>query len=194
MTLTGTGFVIGATTVAVSGSGVTVNSVVVSSATALTANFVIDATAATGAHTVTVTTAGGTSGGQLFTINPPAPTLTSVAPNQGVQGATVAVTLTGTNFVVGATAVAVSGSGVTVNSIVVGSATSLTASFVIDATAATGARTVTVTTAGGTSGGQTFTITALTLTSVAPNVGIRGTTVPVTLTGTNFVVGAGLRR
>ena len=36
-----------------------------------------------------------------------APTLTSVTPNQGVVGTTVAVTLTGTNFVVGATTVTV---------------------------------------------------------------------------------------
>ena len=56
-----------------------------------------------------------------------APTLTSVAPNQGTQGTTVAVTLTGTNLVVGATTVAVSGAGVTVNTVVVGSKTSLTA-------------------------------------------------------------------
>ena len=52
---------------------------------------------------------------------PGAPTLTSVAPNQGTQGTTVAVTLTGTNFVVGATTVAVSGAGVTVTNVVVGS-------------------------------------------------------------------------
>ena len=49
------------------------------------------------------------------------PTLTSVSPNQGIQGTTVAVTLTGTNFVVGATTVNVSGTGVTVNNVVVGS-------------------------------------------------------------------------
>ena len=121
----------------------------------------LDAAAAAGARTVTVTTAGGTSGAQTFTINAPAPvapTLTSVAPNQGIRGTTVAVTLTGTNFVVGATTVTVSGAGVTVNNVVVGSSTSLTASFVLDAAAAAGARTVTVTTAGGTSGAQTFTI------------------------------------
>ena len=87
-----------------------------------------------------------------------APTLTSVTPNQGILGTTVAVTLTGTNFVVGATTVNVSGGGVTVDNIVVGSATSLTANFVSIAAAAAGARTVTVTTAGGTSGGQTFTV------------------------------------
>ena len=124
---------------AVSGAGVTVNNVVVGSTTSLTANFVLDAAAATGARTVTVTTAGGTSGGQTFTINPPAPvapTLTSVSPNQGLRGTTVAVTLTGTNFVVGATTVAVSGAGVTVNNVVVGSTTSLTANFVLDPAAA----------------------------------------------------------
>ena len=176
----------------------TVTNVVVGSATSLTANFVLDCGRRAGARTVTVTTAGGTSGGQTFTINlpaPGAPTLTSVAPNQGTQGATVAVTLTGTNFVVGATTVTVSGAGVTVNTVVVGSTTSLTANFVLDPAAAVGARTVTVTTAGGTSGAQTFTINlpapgAPTLTSVAPNQGIQGTTVAVTLTGTNFVVGA----
>src|SRR4029453_2812849 len=169
-----------------------VNSVVVGSGTSLTANFVLDAAAAGGPRTVTATTAGGTGGGQTFTLNLPAPTLTSVAPNQGIQGTTVAVTLTGTNLVVGATTVNVSGSGVTVNNVVVGSGTSLTANFVLDVAAAVGARTVTVTTAGGTSGGQTFTINlpAPTLTSVAPNQGLRVTTVAVTLTGTNFVVGA----
>ncbi len=127
VTLTGTNFVVGATTVAVAGGGMTVNSVVVGSSTSLTANFVLDAAAAAGARTVTVTTAGGTSAAQSFTINlPPAPTLSSVSPNQGIRGNTVAVTLTGTNFIAGATTVAVAGGGVTVNSLVVGSSTSLT--------------------------------------------------------------------
>ncbi len=145
----------------VGGSGVTVTNVVVGSRTSLTANFVLDPAAATGARTVTVTTASGTSGPRIFTVNlppPGAPTLTSVTPNQGIQGTTVAVTLTGTNFVVGATTVAVSGGGVTVNNVVVGSSTSLTANFVLDPAAAAGARSVTVTTAAGTSGAQTFTI------------------------------------
>ena len=86
------------------------------------------------------------------------PTLTSVSPNQGARGDTLVVTLTGTNFVVGATAVVAGGGGVTVSNVEVGSTTSLTANFVVDGAAALGPRTVTVTTAGGTSGGQTFTI------------------------------------
>ena len=54
-----------------------------------------------------------------------APTLTSVAPNQGIQGTSVAVRLNGTNFVVGATAVDVS-ADVPVEKVVVDSSTSLT--------------------------------------------------------------------
>ena len=140
VTLTGTNFVVGATTVAVSGAGVTVNNVVVGSSTSLTANFVLDPAAAAGARSVTVTTAAGTSGAQTFTVNlppgPGTPTLTSVSPNQGIRGTTVAVTLTGTNFVVGATTVTVAGGGVTVTNVVVGSSTSLTANFVLDPAAA----------------------------------------------------------
>src|SRR5205814_1588760 len=155
-----------------------------------TANFVLDPTAPTDARTVTVTTAAGTSGAQTFTITlpaPGAPTLTTIAPNQGLRGSTVAVTLTGTNFGVGAATGGGSGSGATVSNVVVGSSTSLTASFVLDPTAPTDARTVTVTTAAGTSGAQTFTVNppAPTLTSVSPNQGLRGSTVAVTLTGTN---------
>ena len=196
VTLTGTNFVVAATTVAVSGAGVTVNNIVVGSATSLTANIVIDPAAAAGARTVTVTTAGGTSGGQTFTINlpaPSAPTLTSVTPNQGLQGATVAVTLTGTNFVVAATTVAVSGAGVTVNNIVVGSATSPDREL-RDRSSGRRWRPH----GDGHDGRRDQRRADLhdqsppppTLTSISPNRGVRGSTVPVTLTGTNFVVGA----
>jgi coenzyme PQQ synthesis protein D (PqqD)/IPT/TIG domain-containing protein len=195
VTLTGTNFVAGATTVAVGGTGATVTNVIVGSGTSLTANVVLDPAAAEGPRTVTVTTASGTSGPRIFTIGlppPGAPTLTGVTPNEGIRGTTVAVTLTGTNFVVGATTVAVAGGGVTVNTVVVGTSTSLTANFVLDPAAVAGPRVVTVTTAGGTSTPQAFTISLPppTLTSVSPNQGIRGETVMVTLTGTNFVVGA----
>ncbi len=196
VTLTGTNFAVGATTVNVVGGGVTVINVVVGSGTSLTANFVLDPAAAAGARTVTVATAAGTSGALPFTIDllpgPGTPTLTSVSPNQGLRGTTVTVTLTGTNFAVGATGVTVSGAGVAVNTVVVNSTTSLTATFVIDAAAAASARNVTVTTAGGTSGAQPFTVNlaAPTLTNISPNQGIRGATVAITLTGTNFVVGA----
>ena len=89
---------------------------------------------------------------------PDAPTLTSVSPDDGFRGTTVPVTLTGTNFVVGATTVTVNSGGVTASNVVVSSATSLTADIVITAAAVAGAHTVKVKTAGGTSGPQTFTV------------------------------------
>jgi hypothetical protein len=67
-TITGTNFGMGAT-VAVGGSGVTVSGVTVTGSTSITATFFIDAEAATGARNVTVTTAGGTTSAQSFTIS-----------------------------------------------------------------------------------------------------------------------------
>lgn len=93
-------------------------------------------------------------------VNPQHPTLTSVLPNAGVQGTSVPVTLTGTNFVTGATTVTVAGGGVTASSVSVTSPTSLTATLVIDPMAQPGARSVSVTTANGTSGLVTFTVMA----------------------------------
>jgi hypothetical protein len=190
MTLTGANFVAGAT-VAVSNPGIAVGSVTVVSATQITATLTIDAGAATGAANVTVTTSGGTSGPAVFAVNPPAPTLTSVSPASGVQGAIVPVTLTGANFVAGAT-VAASNPGIAVGSVTVVSATQITATLTIDAGAATGAANVTVATSGGTSGPAVFTVNppAPVLTSVSPASGVQGAIVPVTLTGSNFVAGA----
>src|SRR5579862_3761844 len=105
VTLTGTNFAVGTTTVAVSSTGVTVSAVTVTSSTSLTASFAIAAGTAPGSYTVTVTTSAGTSATQPFTIAPPPPTLTALAPAAGVQGTTVGVTFTGTNFITGATTV-----------------------------------------------------------------------------------------
>src|SRR6202035_110974 len=112
------------------------------------------------------------------------PTLTSISPNSGEQGQDVAVTLTGTNFIAGAT-IGVSGAGITVSSTTVVSATQITATFTIAANAATGAQNITVTTSGGTSGAQPFTVNLAppTLTSINPNNGVQGQGVAVTLAG-----------
>ena len=111
-------------------TGITVSNTTVVSATQITATFTIAGNAATGAQNVTVTTSGGTSGAQAFTVNLAPPTLTSISPNSGVQGQGVAVTLTGTNFVAGAT-IGVSGAGITVSNTTVVSATQITATFAI---------------------------------------------------------------
>src|SRR5579862_4788784 len=192
ITLTGTNFVAGAT-IGVSGLGITVSNTTVVSATQITATFTIAGNAATGAQNVTVTTSGGTSGTQAFTVNLAPPTLTSISPNSGVQGQSVGVTLTGTNFVAGAT-IGLSGTGITVSNTTVVSATQITATFTIAANAASGVQNVTVTTSGATSGAQAFTVNLAppTLTSISPNSGVQGQGVAVTLTGTNFVAGASI--
>src|SRR5207244_1976170 len=119
------------------------------SGTSLTANFIIDPAAALGARSVTVSTAGGTSGSVTFTVNLGAPALASINPSSGIQGTSVSVALTGMNFLSGATALIISGSGVTGSAVNVAGATSLTATFTIAQTAVPGARSVTVATASG---------------------------------------------
>lgn len=122
----------------------------------------------------------------------PVPTLNTIAPATGVQGATVPVTLTGTNFVTGAT-VATGNTGITVSNMTIISATQITATFTIAPSAALGATNVTVTTSGGASGPIAFTVNSPsvpTLTSVGPPIGGPGTSIPVTLTGTNLFAGA----
>jgi YVTN family beta-propeller protein len=192
VTLAGSDFVPGATTVDVSGTGVTVSNVVVTGTTSLTADVSVAAGAPLGAYSMTVSTIGGTSGAQTFTVNPPPPTLVSATPNEGIQGSIETVTLTGTDFVAGATAVNVSGSGIAVDNVNVASSTSLTVNLDVAASAALGGRTITVTTAGGTSNTVAFTMLPPppTLASVAPSVGVQGTTQAVTLVGTDFVAGA----
>ncbi|MGP8176261.1 MAG: beta strand repeat-containing protein [Terracidiphilus sp.] len=190
VTLTGTNFQTGASLL-FNKSGITVSNMTVVSATQITATFTIAGTAAVGAVSFVVATSGGASGAQTFTVNPAPPTLTSVSPSLGTQGASVPVTLTGTNFVSGAT-VSTTNTGITVSSVTVVSATQITATFTIGGSATLGATNVTVATSGGASGAQTFTVNppAPTLTSVSPSSGAQGGSVPVTLTGANFVSGA----
>jgi hypothetical protein len=123
------------------------------------------------------------------TAPPVAPVLTSISPNGGMQGTSVAVTLNGTNFLP-ATTIAVSGTGVSVTGVSVVSSAKLTATFVIAATAASGARSVTAATTAGSSAALPFTVNTApakpTLTSLAPSAASRGARLTVTLNGTNF--------
>ena len=121
----------------------------------------------------------------------PPPTLTSINPTAGVRGTTVTVTLTGTNLL-GTTVVTVSGLGVTVPSFTVVNSSTITANFTISATAGLTTRNVNVTTPGGTSNNVSFTVQGPTLTSISPIQGFLGTTVNVTLTGTNLTGETGL--
>ncbi len=89
------------------------------------------------------------------------PTVTLATPSSGARGSSVAVTLTGTNFGVGAKLTFLAGSGVSLSGDpVVKSATTVKATFVVDAGAPTGDVKVTVTNPGGQKGSCTcFTVT-----------------------------------
>jgi len=152
LTVNGSGFQSGAT-VALSGAPLSTKFV---SSTQLTAS---GSTSATGSSVpVTVTNPDGqVSTGFNIVVTSGAPTLTSISPASGPRGATVAVTLTGTNFVAPAT-IYVAGGGVSVSAVTVVSATQITAQFAIANTAATGGHAVSVQTSNGTSGTVTFTV------------------------------------
>jgi hypothetical protein len=190
-----TSFVNG-TSVANFGSGITVNSTTVSSSTAAVANITISQTASIGSRNVTVTT-----GGQVATITggfsvlAGVPTLLTATPAFAQAGSTTNIVITGefTSFAQGSSSVSL-GSGVTVNTVTVSSATQLTANISVASNASVGARDITVTT-----GGQTetlssgFSVTAGTpvVTQINPNIGNPGAAVTVALTGqyTNWVNG-----
>jgi Ice-binding-like/Bacterial Ig-like domain/Quinohemoprotein amine dehydrogenase, alpha subunit domain III len=190
VTLAGTNFTTGAT-IGLSGTGITVTNTTVVSSSQITATFTIAANAPLVAQNVTVTTSGRTTGSVVFTVGPPLPTLTSIVLNSANQGQAMAVVLTGTNFLPGAS-IGMSGAGITVTNIVVVSATQITATFTLAANSPVGAQNVTVSTTSGTSNSVAFTVisSAPTLTSIIPNSGTQGQAVAVTLTGTNFIAGA----
>jgi hypothetical protein len=187
VTLTGSGLT-GVNAITVSGGGVTVSNLTVVDDATVTATFEVTAGAGLSARSVKVVTpVSGTSNAVTFTVVlPPVPTLVSIAPNSGVRGTAVPVTLTGTNFTAMGTKIVVSGSGVTVSNLTVVNDTAVTATFTIAVSAATTARNVTVTTPGGTSNIQTFTVLGPTLSSVTPNPVTHGAGILLTLTGTNL--------
>lgn len=177
VTLAGANFVTqtGTTSIAVSGTGVTVNNVGTCYVchdgrrdAVATATLAISPGASLGYRQLMVTTPGGTSNTRTFTIlaasEPPlAPALTGMSLNVGDTGQQVSVTLTGTNFVPEQTEVLAD--GIVVSSVNPVNATTLTASFTLPAVA--GLQNVRVRTPGGTSTDSiAFTVRA-TITSTA---------------------------
>jgi len=159
--------------------------VVVVNATTITAT---TPAGSAGASTVTVTNPGGLSGSLItgFTYIP-LPTISSVNPNAGTTLGGTAVTITGTNFVTGAT---VTFGAVAATSVVVVSSTTITATT---PAGSAGAVTVTVTNPAAQSGslanGYTYVVKP-TVSSVSPNNGPTAGGTAVTITGTNFAAGA----
>ena len=174
--VTGTNFVNGANA-SFSGTGVTVNTTTFTDSSHVTANITISASATLSARDVTVAnpdTQSATCSG-CFTVILPAPTATSASPTTGEAGTTRTVTVTGTNFVSGAT-VSFSGGGITVNTNTFVDSSHVTANITISSSATPSARNVSVTnpdTQSATCVGC-FTVTASVTASV---------TTPTTLTG-----------
>src|SRR2546422_3365699 len=147
-----------------------------------------------GAETVdvTVTVAGQTSAtgpAGRFTFEAPVPTVTQVMPSSGSIAGGTAVTLTGTDFVVGAT---VSFDGAAGTNVVVVGATSITAMPPAHAAGAIG---VTVTNIDNQSGGciacfDFRAAPAQTVTAVTPTSGTTAGGTAAGITGTNFAAGA----
>jgi hypothetical protein len=182
-----TNFVNGVTTAGFSGTGISVNSVTVTNPTSVTLNVDISPIAVPNQRTVTVTTnaevVSSSVTGTFFTVTPSPAAVASVSPNHGSQGETLSVNITGfvTHFANGSTSVSF-GNGVSVNSIVVNSPTSLAANITIQPTAATGSRDVIVTTAGETATGVgAFTVDQAPprVTSVSPATGHQAETLSV---------------
>jgi hypothetical protein len=192
-TLAGTGFVTGATVNFGSNPAITPSSV---TSTQIVATIPAADIATAGTVNVTVTNpaGGGTSNAQTFTINNPAPTVTSLSPtNATAGGAAFSLTLNGTAFV-STSVVKFNGAAKTTTFV---SATQLTAAITAADIATAGTATVIVTNpapGGGTSGNLSFTINAASapaLTSIAPTSATEGgAAFTFTLTGTGFLSGA----
>jgi hypothetical protein len=205
VTIAGTNFHLTGATVKLARTGqadIVANNVVVSSATQITCVLPIPAGALLGQWTVLVTNTDDLHTGELyngFTITTagPAPTVTSIDPNNGVQGTTITIiNLKGTNFVSGATVKLTRSGQLPINAtgVTVVNPTTITCSLTLSGIA--GQWDVVVVNPDAQFGtlANGFTIfapgTAPTISSINPNTGAQGTTVPVTITGTNYISGA----
>ncbi len=195
--LSGTNFIGGLTSVDF-GAGLSADSISVLSASQLRARISVSASASMGSRNVSVTNpgpGGGTAtlaGG--FSITNPAAAITSVNPSAGGRGVSTSVTITGTGFVQGVTTVNF-GTGITVSSIVMSSATKLTANVFVARDATLGSRDITVSNpapGGGSatlSGGFAVQNPVPTVTNATPGTGVLGQTLAVTVTGLGFLSG-----
>ena len=175
------------------GADITVNSFTVDNNTQITASISISASATVGPRDVSVANAAGTdtlSGG--FTVDQAPPAIDSVSPNQGIQGQTENVTITGQYFT-GTTAVSF-GAGITTDNFAVDSDTQITAFVTVGAAAAAGYRDVSVTTDEGTgTAANGFTVIGVpTLVSVSPSQAVQGQALNVTITGANLIGATGV--
>jgi len=199
VTVAGTGFEPGAT-VHLFRAGepeIWVGSVTVASPTKITGSLAIPADAALGTWDVVVTNPGGRSASKLaaFTVKDPAVTVTSITPNSGLRNTTVPVVVGGTSFADGATVTLTKSGQPSIGAVdvVVVSAAQIACTLDLPADAAYGPWSVVVANPDGRKGtlsnGFTVTLPPITVTAIDPGTGTQGASVPVTVTGTEFVTG-----
>jgi hypothetical protein len=197
--ISGTNFITGVTSVDF-GAGITTGTPVINSSTQLTVHITISVSAATGARSVSVTNAqpgGGTATRtNSFTVNNPAPTLTTIDPSNGQQLETKNIVFYGTGFISASVTRVDMGTGISINSQNVVSDSQMTANVTITTNAATGPRDVYVTNLG--PGGGSATLTngfvvgnnpAPHLTSISPATARRLELVNIVFRGSNFMGG-----
>jgi hypothetical protein len=155
----------------------------------ITANFVVGVDALTGERTVEVQNTLGSADGS-FEVEIGIPELDAIDPSGGEQGALIPVTLTGTGFGTGTPGATIQpGDGVSVSGTPTTTSTSINATFSISPTAALGTNPVTVSFGGPASNSVGFSITAgpaPDIDSINPNEGAAGTTVSITIVGSNL--------
>jgi len=156
VTISGSGFVAGAT-VAVSDPEVIVSNVTIVNSTQITATFAIGFGASLGAANVTVTTPAGTSNAVPFTIGSQPPAINVLSPASLARNSGQDVMIMGSFFTPTAT-VAVSNPGVSVLYPMAYGSNIMSAIFMVAADAPLGPCNVTVTTASGTSAAAVFTV------------------------------------
>ena len=184
VTITGTGFLTGAT-VKIGGTAAT--NVVVANSTSITAT---SAAHSAGSGSVVVTNTDGQSGtlASGYTYTNSAATVSAIAPSSGSISGGTSVTIAGTGFLTGAT---VKLGGTAATNVVVANSASITATT---AAHAAGAVNVLVTNTDGQSGtltnGYTYTNPAPTVSSITPTSGTANGGTGVTIAGTGFLAGA----
>jgi hypothetical protein len=194
--LVGTNFFSGTTAVSF-GNGITILNTTVNNTRQISARIVITVSASTGTRGVTITNS--TPGGgtftlpNAFTVNNPAPILVSISPDTGNRLQTLNVVFTGSKFMNGSSTINV-GQGVTVNTVTVNSSTQLTANITVSSTADTGVQCFSITNSGpvgGTSECKFFYVKnpTVTISNIVPSFAYRGQSLPLMITGTNFVDG-----
>ncbi len=189
VTITGTGFLMGAT---VSLGGTPATSVTLASSTSITATTPAHAA---GAVNIMVTNtdaqSGSLAGGYSYAAPHPAPTVTAITPNSGTTNGGTALTITGTGFLAGAS---VKLGGTSATSVTVANSTTITA---ITPAHAAGVVSVVVTNTDALSGtlsnGYTYIAPnnpAPTVTAISPVSGSINGGTAIALTGTGFLQGA----